>query len=233
LNALYFQSEDFSKTASIFSWVSGTAGARPTKRQRPSAKLKIKHRKLPQNSPPVSRGISAKLGSGQKIANRVLTASEETRGRKRRIHAENVVRAANDLFKVLEFCRDQIDWGKLEIAKTEEEVTSEFERVPGPHRERLNLWLPAIPEWAQEGKFPKANLERKMRHLADSVAAEGFLTPRRCRDVCLEERKRQAQLGMILRREFYIECSRGYQGPAKGGGCRQCGTNRLSPEIEV
>jgi hypothetical protein len=27
------------------------------------------------------------------------------------------------------------------------------------------------------GKFPKTNLERKMRHLADSVAAEGFLTP--------------------------------------------------------
>jgi len=206
---------------------------RPTKRHRPSAKLKIKHRKLPQNSPPVSRGISAKLGSGQKTANRALTASKETRGRKRRIHPENVVRAANDLLKILEFCKDQIDWVKLETAKTEEEAASAFERVPSAYRERLNLWLAAIPEWALEGKFPKANLERKMRHLADSIAAEGFLTPRRCRDVCYEERKRQAQLGMILRREFYIECSCGYQGPAKGGGCRQCGTNRLSPEIEL
>lgn len=203
-----------------------------TKRHKTSAKLKPKRRKLPQNPPPVSRGISAKLGSGQKTANRALTASEETQGRKRRIHAENVVRAANDLLKILEGCRDQIDWGKLEIAKTEEESASAFERVPSPYRERLNLWLAAIPEWAQEGKFPKTNLERKMRHLADSVAAEGFLTPRRCRDVCLEERKRQAQLGMILRREFYIECTCSYRGPAKGGGCPQCGTYRLSPEIE-
>jgi hypothetical protein len=162
-----------------------------------------------------------------------LTASEETRGRKRRIHPEYVVRAANYLFKLLEFCKDQIDWGKLELSKTEKEAATAIERVPPPYRERLNFWLAAIPEWAQEGKFPKTNLERKMRHLADSVAAEGFLTPRRCRDVCLEERKRQAQLGMILRREFYIECSCGYQGPAKGGGCRQCGTKRLSPEIEL
>jgi hypothetical protein len=206
---------------------------RTKKRHKTSAKLKTKHRKLPQNSPPVSRGISAKLGSDEKTANRALTASEETRGRKRRIHPENVVRAANDLFNLLEFCKDQIDWGELETAKTEEEAASAFERVPSPYKERLNLWLTAIPEWALEGKFPKTNLERKMHHLADSVAAGGFLSPRRCRDVCLEERKRQAQLGMILRREFYIECSCGYQGPAKGGGCRQCGTKRLSPEIEL
>jgi hypothetical protein len=206
---------------------------RPTKRHKASAKLKTKHRKLPQNSPPVSRGISAKLGSGQKTANRALTASEETRGRKRRIHPEYVVRAANYLFKLLEFCKDQIDWGKLELAKTEEEAATAIERVPPPYRERLNFWLAAIPEWALEGKFPKTNLERKMRHLADSVAAEGFLTPRRCRDVCLEERKRQAQLGMILRREFYIECTCSYRGPAKRDGCPQCGTKRLSPEIEL
>lgn len=150
---------------------------RTTKRQRTSAKLKTKHRKLPQNSPPVSRGISAKLASSQKTANRALTASEETRGRKRRIHPENVVGAANFLFNLLEFCKDQIDWGKLETAKTEEEASSAFERVPSPYRERLNLWRAAIPEWSLEGKFPKTNLERKMRHLADSVAAEGFLTP--------------------------------------------------------
>jgi hypothetical protein len=206
---------------------------RPTKRHKPSAKLKTKHRKLPQNSPPVSRGISAKLGSGQKTANRALTASEETRGRKRRIHPENVVRAANELLRILESCKNQMDWGKLEIAKTEVEIASAFERVPPPYRERLNLWRATILEWVLEGKFPKTNLERKMRHLADSIAAEGFLTPRRCRDVCLEERKRQAQLGMIFRREFYIECTCGYRGPAKGGGCPQCGTKRLSPEIEM
>jgi hypothetical protein len=206
---------------------------RPTKRHTPSVKLKAKRRKLPQNSPPVSRGISVKLGSGQKSANTALTASEETRGRKRRIHPEHVLRAANDLLKILEVCKSQIDWDKLEIAKTEEEAGSALERVPPPYRERLNLRLAAIPEWALEGKFPKTNLERKMRHLADSVAAEGFLTPRRCRDVCLEERKRQEKIGMIFRREFYIECTCGYRGPAKGGGCPECGTKRLAPEIEL
>jgi hypothetical protein len=162
-----------------------------------------------------------------------LTVFEETRGRKRRIHSANVVRAANDLFEILELCKEQIDWGKLETSRTEEEAASAFERVPPRYRERLNLWLAAIPEWALEGKFPSTNLERKMRHLADSVAAEGVLSPRRCRDVCLEERKRQGRLGMIFRREFYIECTCGYRGPAQGGGCPQCGTNKLSPEIEM
>jgi hypothetical protein len=161
-----------------------------------------------------------------------LTASEETRGRKRRIHPENVVMAANELLKLLESCKDQIEWGRLEVAKNAGEVASAFERVPPPYRERLNLWADTIPEWALEGKFPKTNLEQKMHHLANSVAAEGLLTPRRCRDVCLEERKRQEKLGMILRREFYIECSCTYRGPAKGGGCPQCGTKRLAPEIE-
>jgi hypothetical protein len=38
---------------------------------------------------------------------------------------------------------------------------------------------------------------------------------------------------MIVRREFYIECTCGHRGPAKGGGCPQCGTKRLSPELEL
>lgn len=206
---------------------------RPTKRQKPSAKLKAKHRKLPQNSPPVSRGISVRLGSKQKNANTALTTSGKTRGRKRRIHPKNILRAADHLLTILEFCKDQIAWDKLEIAKTEEEAAFAFKHVPPLYRERLNLWLGTIPKWVREGKFPKTNLKRKMRHLAESVAAEGFLTPRRCRDVCLEERKRQAKLGTIFRREFYIECTCGYRGPAKGGGCPKCGTKRFSREIEL
>jgi hypothetical protein len=30
------------------------------------------------------------------------------------------------------------------------------------YRERLNLWLAAIPEWALEGKFPKTALHKNL-----------------------------------------------------------------------
>ena len=65
------------------------------------------------------------------------------------------------------------------------------------------------------------------------IRVDLVVEPAENRDVCYEERKRQAQLGMIFRREFYIECPCTYRGPAKGGGCPHCGTKRLSPGIEL
>ena len=150
---------------------------RPKKRLRPSAKIKTKRRKLPQNSPPVSRGISVELGSSQKTANRALTTFEETRGRKRRIHAENVVRAANDLLKILEVCSDQIDWGKLEIAKTEEEAASAFERVPSPDRERLKFVAGRYPRVGARREVPEDELGTKDAPLGGFSCSGRILDP--------------------------------------------------------
>jgi hypothetical protein len=38
---------------------------------------------------------------------------------------------------------------------------------------------------------------------------------------------------VIVRREYYIECSCGYKGPALDGACRDCGTGELSWELRV
>jgi len=162
-----------------------------------------------------------------------LTASQEKRGRKQVLKPEIVVEHADYVLKVVASLQDRIAWDKLEAARTEAEVESAIARVPPFYREILRERLAAILMWVREGKFPKKNLERKMRHLADSVAGDVHYSPRRSRDICYEYRKRPVskQVGMILCREYYIECTCGYRGPASRGACARCGTRKPSPGL--
>ena len=162
-----------------------------------------------------------------------LTTSQEKRGRKRTLEPETVVEHADYVLKVVASLQDRIEWDKLEAARTEAEAEAAIARVPPFYREILKDRLAAILMWVREGKFPKKNLERKMRHLADSVARDVLLSPRRSRDICHEYRKRpvSTKVGMILCREYYIECTCGYRGPASRGACARCGTRKPSPGL--
>jgi hypothetical protein len=57
------------------------------------------------------------------------------------------------------------------------------------------------------------------------------VTPRRSREICAEERAKIRHV--IVRREYYIECSCGYEGPARDGACRNCGTRELSWDLRA
>jgi hypothetical protein len=141
----------------------------------------------------------------------LLTPLPERRGRKPAVSPAEVVEHADYVLNIVASLRDRIAWDKLEAARTEPEAESAITGVPPFYREILKNRLAAILVWVREAKFPKKNLERKMRHLADSVGADVLLSPRRSRDVCYEYRKRLAheKVGRILRREFYIECTCG------------------------
>jgi len=82
-----------------------------------------------------------------------------------------------------------------------------------------------IHDW----RFPQVRSEAQIRFLADSMGGQGLITARRSREICSRERKKVRHV--ILRREFYIECSCGYKGPALDGACRDCGTGELSQEL--
>jgi hypothetical protein len=169
----------------------------------------------------------------QKKPKSPLTASQEKRGRKRVLPPEIVVEHADYVLKVVVSLKDRIVWDKLETARTKSEAESAIARVPPFYREILRDRLAAILKWVREGKFPKKNLERKMLHLADSIGGDVLLSPRRSRDICYEYRKRPVskQVGMILCREYYIECTCGYRGPANRGACARCGTRKPSPGL--
>lgn len=81
----------------------------------------------------------------------------------------------------------------------------------------------------RDRRFPHVRTEAQIQFLADSMGGQGLITPRRSREICALERGKVKHV--ILRREFYIECSCGYKGPALQGACRSCGTREMSQDL--
>jgi hypothetical protein len=100
-------------------------------------------------------------------------------------------------------------------AQTEKEVVQTLEkdsRYVSEFRGVAALILSVL----HERKFPKRRAAQ-IGFLADSLAARGITSARRSRDIC--ERERNKKEHYIKRRDFYIECSCGYEGPALYGKC--------------
>ena len=92
------------------------------------------------------------------------------------------------------------------------------------------LFSERIFEMIHDSKFPKVRTKRQIHFLADSLGGCGLVKPRRSREICAEERAKEQHV--IVRRDFYIECTCGYAGPALNGACRKCGTLELSDELK-
>lgn len=95
----------------------------------------------------------------------------------------------------------------------------------------LTKYSDLILQIVRDRRFPHARKTSQIQFLADSLGGQGFVTPRRSREICTKERSKARHV--IVRREFYIECSCGYRGPALDGACRDCGTAELSWELRV
>jgi hypothetical protein len=107
-----------------------------------------------------------------------------------------------------------------------EEVTAAFRQFGEPYAgdfvPRLSsdiLLLLNDPDFPQ-----RAN--PRIKFLARSLAGRPAESFRTARDICekaaVEDRRKSTH--RILRREFYIQCSCGYKGPAFNNGCPKCGT---------
>lgn len=119
-------------------------------------------------------------------------------------------------------------------ATTSEEVIIAFESHAEAYaREFVPRFAADILQIIHEPKFPKRP-EAQINFLADSLAGRPNVEPRRSRDICLKERAKERAKSphTIIRKEFYVECSCGYTGPALNDACRKCGAqiSRL-PEI--
>jgi len=161
-------------------------------------------------------------------AEKILDTFSEKRGRGRPPNirpAEVFGRAENYRMMLTEV------WSKLRDpllaagAVTEEDVTKAFETHAQPYAQNFVPRLaPYISEVIHERKFP-TRLKAQVHFLADSLAGRPNVAPRRSRDICSEERAKKSAKSphKILRKEFYIECSCGYKGPARNDACRKCG----------
>lgn len=115
--------------------------------------------------------------------------------------------------------------GPLLEAKTEAEVTSAFENYGQPYASNFVPSRAAdIMAVIQDAAFPQ-RAEARIGYIADSIAGSPSVSFRTSRDICGKERakERGKSRHKIIRREFYIECTCGYKGPALDNACRRCG----------
>lgn len=126
------------------------------------------------------------------------------------------------------------DWAvALAAAKSADALTQALDSAPTYVQNEFRSLIPLILEVLEDSDFPKKQ-ENQFDFLADSLAARGEVSPRRSRDICAEARaiERAKSHYRIVRKEFYVECSCGYKGPARDNACRKCGAEiDLLPEM--
>ena len=142
------------------------------------------------------------------------------RGRPQRIDPSEVVNRADDYRGTLGAMWDQF-WLQVSVAQTEQDVANAIQNSPPYQRGQFVPSAPVILEIIKSAGFPKRQ-QTRINYLADSLAARGVVTPRRSRDICVRERLRQKRAHRILRVEFYVECSCGYEGPSQNFKCPNC-----------
>ncbi len=113
-------------------------------------------------------------------------------------------------------------WPLLSVASSKEEVEQAFLTGANPYAQNLLPLAAFAFQVLGEPTFPKRP-KSQVRFLADSLAALGGASPRRSRDICMQERVKAKRAHHIIRFEYYVECSCGYEGPARDRACRQCG----------
>jgi hypothetical protein len=120
--------------------------------------------------------------------------------------------------------------GPLLAAETEQEVADVLRSTPLGYPHDPSRLAPLLLEIRRDPKFPKRQ-RVQINFLADSVAGGGVVSRRRSRDICAEERARDAQRHYIVRFEYWIECSCGYKGHSENHSCKKCGAILYLPNM--
>lgn len=168
-----------------------------------------------------------RLGNGNQagISERALP---KKRGPKPRVRPSEVLGRAENFREILRQVWDRL-WPLLSKAQTEDDVTKAFHDGASPYdRTFVPSLSPLLMGVLKEATFPQRPRSMQ-RFIADSVAALGDVTARRSRDICAQERLAKKRAHHILRYEFFIECSCGYQGHSRDHGCPECGAKIALP----
>ena len=194
-----------------------------SKKARASAQSRAKKRNSPRNTVGPAPRTSAKSRLSESGAKSRLTRPKKRPGPKSQLFG-NTVLSADHAYKILNSCADDLHLEALTISSNEMEIEAALWKIDEPNRAYvLRRWSVAILMWVKEKRYPKKNRQAILRHLADSIAGEGNVSPRRSRDICSKLRREVRSVGKIIRREFYVECTCGYRGPARHDACPDCG----------
>ena len=117
----------------------------------------------------------------------------------------------------------------LLAAQSPVDVTRAFEPLGLVSTSFVPHWSELILKIIHDRRFPRVRAKAQIAFLADSLGAQGAVTPRRSREICAEERTKESHF--IVRRDYYIECTCGYEGPALKRACPDCGTMQLAEDL--
>ncbi len=151
--------------------------------------------------------------------------SQKRRGPRRQIPPTTVIGRSDNYRETLQEMWDSI-WPSLSAAQSAEDVSRALENAP-PYGREFASFSAAILEVLKEKRFPSRRKSR-INFIADSIAGIPNVSPRRSRDICFEERAKKDGT-RILRYEYYVECSCGYEGHSKNHACPNCGAEIRFP----
>jgi hypothetical protein len=146
--------------------------------------------------------------------------NKKRRGRPQRVRPSEVFGRALNYRSVFGHVWDKLAEPLLK-STSEGGVVQAFERYAAPY---AHEFVPAlgglILKTVHHAKFPKRR-EPQIKYLADSLAAYGRVTSKRSREIVAKElAKEKAKLKhRVVRRELYIVCSCGYEGPTYKKEC--------------
>ena len=172
-----------------------------------------------------------KSRTGQKvIKNNFSDPSEKRpRGRPARVKPSEV-RGRADHFALIFEQEWEMTGAPLMQARTRERVLEALSKMPEYRRLDFQSLADLIAGTVSDPKFPKRR-DPQIRFLADSLAALGRVSARRSRDICSANRAQVVH--RIVRKDYYIECTCSYVGPALHGACPKCKTNEVDFSVEM
>lgn len=194
-------------------------------------KRQKRKKQLRDPTKPLDR-FSAKRSSKAKKARRIASPAEgagststgKRRGRPPKIQASTVIGRAENHKSVFTQLWERLS-SPLLAAQNQEEVASALATYGQGYLPEFMPWAPSgILAVIRDPKLPKT-AKAQPGFLADSLGGWPTVAPRTSRDICARERakKRKKSPHRIIRKEYYVECSCGYKGPARNNACRKCG----------
>jgi hypothetical protein len=186
---------------------------------------------------PGNGGFCAKMAQHKKSVPKtkktVDAVREKRRGRPCHVIRSEVIGRAENYRLIFGYVWSGL-CGPLVAANSVEQVIEAFEKYADAYaREFVPRLAEDILKVVHEPKFPKRQYPQ-INFLADSLAGRPNVEPRTSRDICTKHRasERAKSPHKIMRKEFYVECSCGYKGPARDDACRKCGAKiPYLPEI--
>ena len=165
------------------------------------------------------RKLSKRTEKGKLPLDTIL--KKRGRGRPARARASEIRGRGDNYRWILNQVWERL-WPQLSKAQSKVNVINALQQGASPYDREFIPIAEVVLRVLHDTKFPKRRAAQ-INFVADSLAGLGWISPRRSRDICGEERAKEERAHHIIRYEVYVECSCRYKGRSRSHACPKCG----------